>query len=120
MGFLDEVKVIKKASSSKAKTMKDLLTEGIQKNKDALDGKKIVGNKPNTEFKSWFKDGIMVVKVGVNNLFSDIKGIEYKKGEEKTLLKKFEDSFNKGEFDALLSAIEKNKLNNANNAKKVN
>ena len=109
MAFLDEVEFVEKKSGSKSKTMKELLMEAIAKNKEVLEGKVVSGTKSGTKFNSWFKDGMMIPKVGVNNLFTDKKGIKCAKGQEKILLKKFEDAFNKGEFDALLSKIEKNK-----------
>jgi hypothetical protein len=106
MGFMDKFEFVSKSSASKAKTAQDQLKQGIQNHLDVASGKSIKGSKGG-DFKSWFKDGLCNVKVGVHSLFEGTKGFKYAAGQEKQVLDELSKALEKGEFTNRLNDIDK-------------
>jgi len=120
MAFLDKYKFIIK--SKKKKTIDDMITEGITKNRQWLkDNNSVSGSKVGSKFISWFYGDQLIIKVGVQKLFKesiDIKGLD-----RNTVLDEFETAYKAGEFkkhtdaiDRVLKTREKNREETRQNA----
>jgi hypothetical protein len=106
MGLLDKLEFVTKTSASKARSAAEQLKQGIQNHLDVLNGKSISGSKGG-QFKSWFKDGLCNVKVGVHSLFEGTKGFKYQAGQEKATLDMLSKAVDTGELKSRLDDIDK-------------
>lgn len=106
MGLLDKLEFVSKTAASKAKSATEQLKQGIQNHLDVLNGKSVNGSKGG-QFKSWFKDGLCNVKVGVHSLFEGTKGFKYVTGQEKQTLDMLSKALEAGELDLRLNDIDK-------------
>jgi hypothetical protein len=105
MGLLDKLEFVSKTSASKAKSATEQLKQGIQNHLDVASGKTVLGSKKGV-FKSWFKDGLCNVKVGVHSLFEGTKGFKYATGQEKATLEMLSKALDGGELKSRLEEID--------------
>lgn len=104
MGFFDEFGQPEKLKVSGKQSVRELLSKNISDQMAILNGELRLGVKGN-EIRKWFNNGVFSPTVGAFGLFEG-KVLRVKPGQEKEMLAKFSDAFEKGEFDTQLNALE--------------
>jgi hypothetical protein len=111
MGFFDEFGTPSDIKPNKKLGTKEMLTNGIKDQLALLNGEEVLNNKGEL-IRSWFRDGRFMPTVGIFGLF-DGKALSFKKGGEIAMLEKFQKAFEAGEFDKMVSAVDKKREANA-------
>ena len=111
MGFFDEFGTPSDIKPNKKLDTKEMLTNGIRDQLALLNGEEVLNNKGES-IRSWFRDGRFMPTVGIFGLF-DGKALSFKKGGEIAMLDKFQKAFESGEFDKMVSAVDKKRVVNA-------
>jgi hypothetical protein len=111
MGFFDEFGTPSDIKPNKKLGTKEMLTNGIKDQLALLNGEEVLNNKGEL-IRSWFRDGRFMPTVGIFGLF-DGKALSFKKGGEIAMLEKFQKAFEAGEFDKMVSAVDKKRVANA-------
>jgi hypothetical protein len=111
MGFFDEFGTPSDIKPNKKLGTKEMLTNGIKDQLALLNGEEVLNNKGEL-IRSWFRDGRFMPTVGIFGLF-DGKALSFKKGGEIAMLEKFQKAFEAGEFDKMVSAVDKKRQANA-------
>ena len=111
MGFFDEFGTPSDIKPNKKLGTKEMLTNGIKDQLALLNGEEVLNNKGEL-IRSWFRDGRFMPTVGIFGLF-DGKALSFKKGGEIAMLEKFQKAFEAGEFDKMVSAVDKKRQVNA-------
>jgi len=107
MGFFDTYGAPSSLSkNSKAKTSKELLSQGIAIQRSIINGKPVFNGK--SKVRSWFKDDAFIPRVGQFTLF-DKKSVYIGSADRNKVLTDFEHALDKGEFDSFIKDIEKKK-----------
>ncbi|QWD78491.1 hypothetical protein [Polynucleobacter sp. MWH-Svant-W18] len=111
MGFFDEFGTPSDIKPNKKLGTKEMLTNGIKDQLALLNGEEVLNNKGEL-IRSWFRDGRFMPTVGIFGLF-DGKALSFKKGGEIAMLEKFQKAFEAGEFDKMVSVVDKKRQANA-------
>ena len=111
MGFFDEFGTPSDIKPNKKLGTKEMLTNGIKDQLALLNGEEVLNNKGEL-IRSWFRDGRFMPTVGIFGLF-DGKALSFKKGGEIAMLEKFQKAFEAGEFDKMVSFVDKKRQANA-------
>jgi hypothetical protein len=111
MGFFNEFGTPSDIKPNKKLGTKEMLTNGIKDQLALLNGEEVLNNKGEL-IRSWFRDGRFMPTVGIFGLF-DGKALSFKKGGEIAMLEKFQKAFEAGEFDKMVSAVDKKRQANA-------
>jgi len=110
MGFFDtygqptDIKADKKLETS------EMLANGIEQ-QEKLINKEEVLNAKGELIRSWFRDGRFMPTIGIFGLFGG-KALPFKKGNEKDMLASFKKSFEAGEFNTFIKAVDKKREDN--------
>jgi len=111
MSFFEQYGTPSDIKPNKKLDTKEMLVNGVKDQTGLLNGEEVLNTKGEV-IRSWFRDGRFMPTIGNFGLF-DGKALKFVKGNEKVMLESFKKAYESGEFDKLITDVEKKREENA-------